>query len=199
MPPSVGHSLPDALFSADAVRQIDRYVIDHQGIDGFELMQSAAHAAFRCLVRYWPKCGSVLVLCGAGNNGGDGYLVAASARRHGLDVRCVAVAPTGKLSGDARKAWQKALADGVDVLDLEALSDSSLDDLFSDAGLIVDAMLGTGVSGAPREPFAGLIGRCNQAPAPVLAVDLPALPAHRQNEPTPPRGPPLARDHAIIG
>jgi len=174
MPPSAAHSLPDALFSADAVRQIDRYVIDQQGVDGFELMQSAAHAAFRCLVRHWPNCGSVLVLCGAGNNGGDGYLVAASAKRHDLDVSCVAVAPTGKLSGDARKAWQKALADGVDVLDLEALGESSLDDLFASAGLIVDAMLGTGVSGAPREPFATLISRCNSALAPVLAVDLPS-------------------------
>ena len=111
---------------------------------------------------------------GDGNNGGDGYLVAASAKRHDLDVSCVAVAPTGKLSGDARKAWQKALADGVDVLDLEALGESSLDDLFASAGLIVDAMLGTGVSGAPREPFATLIGRCNSALAPVLAVDLPS-------------------------
>jgi len=174
MPPSAGHSLPDALFSADAVRQIDAYVIDQQGIDGFELMQSAAHAAFRCLVRGWRDCRSVLVLCGAGNNGGDGYLIAASARRHGLDVHCVAVAPTGKLSGDARKAWQKALSDGVEVLELDAIKDSDLDDLFASTGLIVDAMLGTGVSGAPREPFAALISRCNQATAPVLAVDLPS-------------------------
>ena len=174
MPPSAGHSLPDALFSADAVRQIDRYVIDQQGVDGFELMQSAAHAAFRCLVRSWPNCGSVLVLCGAGNNGGDGYLVAASAKRHGLDVSCVAVAPTEKLSGDARKAWQKALTDGVEVVELDTLEDAALDELFSGAGLIVDAMLGTGVSGAPREPFATLISRCNRASAPVLAVDLPS-------------------------
>ena len=174
MPPSAGHSLPDALFSADAVRRIDRYVIDQQGVDGFDLMQAAARAAFRCLLRHWPECGSVLVLCGAGNNGGDGYLVAANARRHGLGVTCVAVAPTGKLSGDARKAWQKAVTDGVDVLELEALSEASQDELFAGAGLIVDAMLGTGVSGAPREPFVAPIIRCNASSAPVLAVDLPS-------------------------
>jgi NAD(P)H-hydrate epimerase len=174
MPPSVGHSLPDALFSADAVRQIDRYVIDQLGVDGFELMQSAAHAAFRRLVRHWRDCTPVLVLCGAGNNGGDGYLVAANACRHGLDVRCLAVAPTSKLKGDARKAWQRALADGVEVIELAELAEADLADYFAGAGLIVDAMLGTGVSGAPREPFAGLIGRCNQSSAPVLAVDLPS-------------------------
>ena len=96
MPLPADHSLSDALFSADAVRRIDRYVIDQQGVDGFELMQSAAHAAFRRLVRHWPDCGTLLVLCGAGNNGGDGYLVAANARRHGMNVCCVAVAPTAK-------------------------------------------------------------------------------------------------------
>ncbi len=101
MPPSHVGSLPDTLFSADAVREIDRYVIEQQGVDGFDLMQRAAHAAFRRLVRQWPEAGSILVLCGAGNNGGDGYLVAANAARHGMRVQCVAVAPTKKLTGDA--------------------------------------------------------------------------------------------------
>ncbi|MBW7470591.1 NAD(P)H-hydrate dehydratase [Marinobacter sp. F4218] len=174
MPPSDVSSLPDALFSADAVREIDRYVIDQQGVDGFDLMQRAAYSAFRQLVRHWPDQGPVLVLCGAGNNGGDGYLVAANAARHGIEVRCIAVAPTGKLSGDARKAWRKACKDGVPVLELGDLGDLELDELFSQAGVLVDAMLGTGVSGAPREPFAGLIARCNSVAAPVLAIDLPS-------------------------
>ena len=174
MPPSQVGSLPDTLFSADAVRAIDRYVIDELGVDGFELMQRAAHSAFRRLVRQWPEAESILVLCGAGNNGGDGYLVAANAARHGMVVHCIAVAPTEKLAGDARKAWQKAVSDGVTVQDVPALAPEALDDLFSVAGVVVDAMLGTGVAGAPREPFAGLIGRCNQAAAPVLAIDIPS-------------------------
>ncbi len=174
MPPSHASSLPDALFSADGVRAIDRYVIDQEGVDGFDLMQRAAYAAFRRMVRAWPEAGSILVLCGAGNNGGDGYLVAANAARHGLVVQCLAVAPTEKLSGDARKAWQKAVADGVAVQELSALTSETLDELFADAGVVVDAMLGTGVSGAPREPFSGLIGRCNHSGAPILAIDVPS-------------------------
>lgn len=174
MPPSHTGSLPDALFSADAVREIDRYVIDQQGVDGFDLMQRAAYAAFRQLVRQWPDAGPILVLCGAGNNGGDGYLVAANAARHGMKVNCVAVAPTTKLSGDAKKAWQKACKDGVSVQEIDTLTDVQLEELFGDAGVLVDAMLGTGVSGAPREPFAGMIARCNSAPAKMLAVDLPS-------------------------
>ncbi|KPP99839.1 bifunctional ADP-dependent NAD(P)H-hydrate dehydratase/NAD(P)H-hydrate epimerase [Marinobacter sp. HL-58] len=174
MPLSGGHSLPEDLYSADAVREIDRYVIDQQGVDGFELMQAAAASAFRRLVRYWPEPGRILVLCGAGNNGGDGYLVAANAVRHGLSVDCIAVAPTEKLSGDARKAWKKSVADGVPVKALADLSDSEVSESIASAGLIVDAMLGTGVTGAPREPFAAMIRHCNGAAAPVLGIDLPS-------------------------
>ncbi len=174
MPLSGGHSLPEDLYSADAVREIDHYVIDKQGVDGFELMQAAAASAFRRLVRYWPEPGRILVLCGAGNNGGDGYLVAANAVRHGLEVSCLAVAPTGKLSGDARKAWRKAVGDGVSVRELADIGASDVSECFGLAGLIVDAMLGTGVTGAPREPFAAMIRRCNEAAVPTLAIDLPS-------------------------
>jgi len=174
MPLINDHSLPEDLYSADAVGAIDRYVIDQQGVNGFDLMQAAAASAFRRLVRIWPDASSLLVLCGAGNNGGDGYLVAANAKRHGIDVHCVAVAPVEKLKGDARKAWQKAEADGVEV---QALGDGDQDLSklpFDRVDLIVDAMLGTGATGAPREPFAGIIDRCNQAATPVLAIDVPS-------------------------
>ncbi|WP_144823413.1 NAD(P)H-hydrate dehydratase [Marinobacter piscensis] len=174
MPEHAEQSLTDLLFSADAVRRIDQYIIGQQGVEGFDLMQAAARAAFRQLVARWPGTEPLLVLCGAGNNGGDGYLVAASAVRHGLAVRCVAVAPVEKLSGDARKAWQKAVADGVDVQELAGTGEADLEAWFAGAGLVVDAMLGTGVAGAPREPFADLIRRCNRSGLPVLAVDMPS-------------------------
>ncbi|MGK0524399.1 MAG: hydroxyethylthiazole kinase-like uncharacterized protein yjeF [Pseudomonadales bacterium] len=174
MPQHAGGSLSDALFSADSVRRIDQHVIEQQGVDGFELMQSAARAAFRRLVVRWPGVSPLLVLCGAGNNGGDGYLIAANAVRHGFTVHCVAVAPTEKLDGDARKAWQKAVADGVKVLELADIGEPELERLFETAELIVDAMLGTGASGAPREPFAAVIAQCNRSGLPVLAVDVPS-------------------------
>ena len=106
-------SLPEALYSADSVRAMDRYLIEEQGIDGFDLMQSAARAGFRQLRKHWPSPGSLLVLCGAGNNGGDGYLIAANAQRLGIFVECIAVAPRSKLTGDALKAFEVASAEGV--------------------------------------------------------------------------------------
>lgn len=174
MPSQSLPSLSEALYSADAVRQIDRYLIDECGVDGYGLMQKAAGAAFRQLARRWPGKSPVLVLCGAGNNGGDGYLVAANARSHGLEAECLAVAPIARLTGDARRAWQTAVAEGVPVHELAGLESAVLDSLFSRAAVIVDALLGTGVSGAPRPPFDEMIRRCNASGVPVLAVDIPS-------------------------
>ncbi|WP_375177611.1 NAD(P)H-hydrate dehydratase [Marinobacter mobilis] len=174
MNPADSASLPESLYSADSVRAMDRYLISQCQVPGFELMQRAAASAFRNLIRTWPEPGRLLVLCGAGNNGGDGYLVAASAARHGLDVDCVAVVDPQSLQGDASKACQVARNDGVEILLWRELDDGGRSVLFATAGLIVDALLGTGVAGAPRDPFGDVIRRCNASPAPVLAIDLPS-------------------------
>ncbi|HLV78232.1 MAG TPA: NAD(P)H-hydrate dehydratase [Marinobacter sp.] len=167
-------TLPEALYSADSVRAMDCYLIDQQKTEGFELMQSAARGAFRQLLRHWPAPVSVVVLCGAGNNGGDGYLIARNALRHGFVVECVAVAPVGQLSGDAARAFGAARAEGVPVQALEEFTGDVLEQKLAGAGVVVDAMLGTGTSGAPREPFAEVIRSLNRSGAPVLAVDLPS-------------------------
>ena len=174
MPTNYENSLPESLFSADSVRAMDRYLIDEQGVNGFELMQSAARAAFRQLLKAFPHAGVVQVLCGAGNNGGDGYLVAANALRHGLEVRCLAVAPVAKLTGDARKAAELAQAEGVEIEELAGVGSAQLQARLAETDVLVDAMLGTGVTGAPREPFAGVIRAVNESGVPVLAVDLPS-------------------------
>ena len=174
MPTPNADSLPEALYSADAVRAMDRYLIEQQGVDGFELMQSAARAAFRQLLKHFSQPESVLVLCGAGNNGGDGYLVAANALRHGMSVQCVAVAPVSKLSGDALKAANKARAEGVVIEEFSELVAGALVARLASVDLVVDALLGTGVTGAPREPVADVIRAVNEAGVPVLAVDLPS-------------------------
>ena len=167
-------SLPEALYSADSVRAMDRYLIDEQGIDGFDLMQAAARAGFRQLRKRWPSPSSVLVLCGAGNNGGDGYLIAANAQRLGIFVECVAVAPSAKLTGDALKAYEVAKTEGVPITEISDLPEGLLEEKLSASDVVVDALLGTGVTGAPRTPFSEAIRAVNQAKRPVLAVDLPS-------------------------
>jgi len=168
------HSLTESLFTADGVQAIDRFLIEDQGVDGYELMQKAARAAFRQLVRHWSDAASVLVLCGAGNNGGDGYLVALNALRQGLAVDCIAVADPQKLSGDARRACRDAEEAGVAIRQWQALAGDERVRLFEGSPVVVDAMLGTGVRGQPRAPFDEVVRQVTASGCPVLAVDVPS-------------------------
>lgn len=169
-----GAGLPHALYSAGSVRNLDRYLIDEQGVDSFELMQAAARGAFRQLLRRWPQCRHVLVLCGAGNNGGDGYLMATCALRHGLGVTCLVLADPAKLQGDAGKAWRRASEQNITMVTAAQSADADLTTLLQQADVTVDALLGTGLSGAPRGEFARVIGLCNQFSVGVLALDIPS-------------------------
>lgn len=157
--------LPTALYDAAQLRELDARLIA-AGTDGFTLMQRAAHAAWRALRRRWPQVQAISVLAGRGNNAGDGYLVAALARRAGWRVRVLAVGAPEALQGDARRAYQEACAAGVAV---ETCGDCPALD-----GVLVDALLGTGLKAEVREPYAGLIRLVNASGLPVLAIDLPS-------------------------
>lgn len=158
-------SLPVALYTAAQVRELDARLIAG-GTPGFELMQRAAHAAWRALRRRWPDAGAVTVLAGRGNNAGDGYLVAALAQRAGWQVRVLAVGDPQALQGDAAKALVEARGCGVSIEPWHAA--------VALQGVLVDALLGTGISGAVREPYAGAIAAINASGLPVLAIDLPS-------------------------
>lgn len=167
-------NLPLALYSADGVRNLDRYLIDEQGVSGFELMQTAARSAFRQLLRRWPHARHVLVLCGTGNNGGDGYVLASLAVRHGLKVKCLALTDPARLQGDALNAWLLASAQEVETCLSSQLTDNQLAAWLQHTDVVVDAMLGTGLQAAPRGEFARVIALCNQAAVAVLALDVPS-------------------------
>ncbi|WP_444815836.1 NAD(P)H-hydrate dehydratase [Stutzerimonas frequens] len=158
-------SLPVALYNAAQVRELDTRLIA-AGTSGFDLMQRAAHAAWRALRRRWPDTGAVTVLAGRGNNAGDGYLVAALAKRAGWQVRVLAVGDPQALQGDAALACAEARDCGVSIEPWRAEAPLQ--------GVLVDALLGTGLSGAVREPYASAIAAINASGLPVLAIDLPS-------------------------
>lgn len=158
-------SLPTALYTAAQVREIDARLIA-AGTSGFELMQLAAHAAWRALRRRWPEAGSLTVLAGHGNNAGDGYLIATLAQRAGWQVRVLAVGDPQALQGDAALALNDAQNAGVAIEAWHA--DAALQ------GVLVDALLGTGISGEVRPPYAAAIAAINTSGLPVMAVDLPS-------------------------
>ena len=154
------------LYRAEQVRELDRRTIA-QGIEGFALMQRAATAAWQSLKARWPGVKRVSVLCGGGNNGGDGHVLAALAAVAGVEVQRIALKPPEALKGDAARAAEMATAAGVGIEPWRkgiALSGE----------VIVDALLGTGLAGEVRGEFGEAIEAINGSGLPVLAIDIPS-------------------------
>lgn len=161
--------LPRYLYRAEQVRELDRLLIEEYKIPGIVLMKRAGRAAFDCLNALFPH-GSITVLCGSGNNAGDGFVVAALARMARRDVQVLTVASPKKLTGDARRAYLYAEQEGVNILPYEAGAASHL----PDGCVIVDALVGTGLSGDLRANLQDVINEVNETGLPVLALDVPS-------------------------
>jgi NAD(P)H-hydrate epimerase len=169
---SVGHyCMPEAvyipLYTAAQVRELDRIAIEERGIAGYELMCRAGRALGRCVETRWPCARRVCVLCGPGNNGGDGYVLARLLSESGLEVQVRYLADPQTLRGDALRAAEAYLAVGGTA----RAFDGSLPEK---AELLVDAMLGTGLDRPAEGPYQRAIESLNQHPAPVLAADIPS-------------------------
>lgn len=159
------------LYRSAEIRALEHVAIEQHGIAGGELMRRAAEGAWRALRQRWSAARELLVLCGGGNNGGDGYALAAIASRAGLTVRVVAVVPEDALQGDAAAAMRACLAAGIPIssLDLAALSK-----WLESSDVIVDALLGIGLKQTVRTPLAEVIEAVNASGRPVLALDVPS-------------------------
>ena len=159
--------LPAALYSTAQVRALDKYAIEALGITGYTLMTRAGEAALRCLRMRWPAIRSIAIVCGGGNNGGDGYVLARLAQAAGLTVRVLAATPEEKLRGEARRAYEDFKASGADAQPFGT-------DALADTELIVDALLGTGLQDCVRGAVAQAIHAINSAGKPVFALDVPS-------------------------
>ena len=154
-----------ALYTVAQVRAFDRAAIDTHGIAGYELMQRAAAAAFAHLRKRWPQAGRIVVLCGSGNNGGDGYVLARLALAAGFDVGAVAAQPV-RAGGDAARAYAAWIQAGGRAMDATSA--------LPDADVYVDALFGTGLTRAPQGIALDLIEQVNRAKRPTLALDVPS-------------------------
>jgi NAD(P)H-hydrate epimerase len=160
----------DRLYSADESRRLDRTAIEDHGIAGIRLMKRAGAAAFAALRETWPLAKKLSIVCGAGNNAGDGYIVAGLARDRGLDVDLWQIGAAARLKGDAALARDWANERGITPRELTDEGAS----LVLDGDVVVDALLGTGLAGEPRPEHARAIGAINASRRPVLAIDLPS-------------------------
>ena len=158
---------PTAIYSAAQVRALDAWEVEKRRVPAYTLMTRAAEGALKILRARWPQAKRVAVVCGAGNNGGDGYVLARLARQAGLEALVLAAAPPDKLGGDARRAMEEWVATGGSAHPFMA-------DALSGSDVIVDGLLGIGLAGAPRAETLAVIRAINGAKRPVLALDIPS-------------------------
>ncbi|MHB9130100.1 MAG: NAD(P)H-hydrate dehydratase [Armatimonadota bacterium] len=159
------------LLTAEQMRALDRHCIDDLDIPSLDLMERAGHAvavAARELQRDSP--GLIVILCGKGNNGGDGLVAGRQLQDMGVDVRVVLPFAPESLSPDAKAMYDRAVEQEVRIT--ESISDETL----ADAGVVIDALLGTGVTGPVHGVIGELIQRTNELRdgQGVVAVDLPS-------------------------
>ncbi len=161
------HSIPENIYLARQVREMDRIAIGKFRIPGYTLMQRAGEAALGLIQENWPDARHLVVLAGAGNNGGDGYVIARLARSVGMQVNVIQPGDRSRLAGDARRACDEYLDSGGQCT---AFAGQAL----PDCDLVVDALLGSGLTRPVEGEFAAAIQGVNAHPAPVLSVDIPS-------------------------
>jgi ADP-dependent NAD(P)H-hydrate dehydratase / NAD(P)H-hydrate epimerase len=152
--------LPDA----PRMREVDRWTIEDRGVPSLDLMERAGAGLARAVEREAPE-GRVVVVCGKGNNGGDGLVAARRLREAGREVDVLLLADAGELTGDPEENLARLPGEPPRAFDAAALAG---------AAAAVDAILGTGFEGEPREPLRSAIEALNAAGVPVVAADVPS-------------------------
>jgi NAD(P)H-hydrate epimerase len=177
------------VYDAEGMRAVDRWAIEDQGVDSLALMEAAGRAVAEAVARLAPR-GPVRVVCGKGNNGGDGLVAARLLREMGFEAEALLLWPAAELSEDAvanlrrlkEAGAERSAGDGSadagtvgsaggDAAAVE-VTPSEIGVRLAGSGAVVDAIFGTGFAGAPREPAAAAIATINDLGAPVVACDV---------------------------
>jgi NAD(P)H-hydrate epimerase len=163
------------VLSREEVRNLDRRAIAELGLPGVVLMENAGRGTAE-LLRALGVHGGVVVCCGKGNNGGDGFVIARHLDNYQIPVRVLLFARPEELTGDAAINYRVLAASGVPI-EIHAgavLNDEAVRRHLAAAEWVVDALFGTGLAGPVRPPFDAVIAAINASPARVLAVDIPS-------------------------
>ena len=154
------------------VRKVDQTAINEYGIPGVVLMENAGSGAAEIIDQVVPE-GPILVLCGGGNNGGDGYVIARHLQLMGRKVQMICAVAVNNLSGDAYINAMIAVRSGIPmkIIDSEA-SPAKIRELDHSVA-IIDALLGTGARGRPQGCFRDLVIMANMCSGIRIAIDIP--------------------------
>jgi ADP-dependent NAD(P)H-hydrate dehydratase / NAD(P)H-hydrate epimerase len=161
------------IITASEMREIDRVTSERFGVPSLTLMENAGTAVAEFLVSHYPQAKVVGVICGKGNNGGDGFVAARKLKEAGKKVRVLLLAEPAELCGDAAKMFKRLAINPVIVNSSKGLKSDKVRAVFA-SDVLVDAILGTGF----RPPVSGLYGAAiaatNASRAPAVAVDIPS-------------------------
>ena len=166
------------IITAAQMQELDRRTISEAHIPATTLMERAGSGIVSCLEqRLGPVRGkTVTVVCGKGNNGGDGFVAARLFRRRHAKVRVLAMAPTSELSRDAATMSRQFVRSAGKSSVYPYTSKAQAQALLQDSDILIDALLGTGLSATVTGRYAEAIDSINEAGRPVIAVDLPRPP-----------------------
>ncbi len=161
------YDIPKEIYLAKQVRELDCIAIEQFQVPSFTLMHRAGQAAFEVIQEIWPNTQEIIVLAGAGNNGGDGYVIASLALTANIRVTVVQVGDHTRLQGDAKQAHDLYVEQGGQCNTFKHQP-------LPDCDLIVDALLGTGITRSVKDDFKAAIQLANEHSAPVLSADIPS-------------------------
>ena len=161
------------LVTGTQMAAIDRAAIDEHGISGIELMERAGFRVVETIRSQWEGLEGleIAVVCGKGNNGGDGFVIARLLQEAGVPVRAYTTCDPVALTPDAAHHYALLGASGASV---QGFPRGNAADLFAECDLVVDCLLGTGLRGAARDDAARIIESINDSGRPVLCVDMPS-------------------------
>lgn len=162
-----GDNLPDDLYSAAQVRCLDRIAITDLGIGSYGLMQRAAAFSYQVLKQEWPWAKSIAVICGGGNNAGDGYVLAKLAVADHKQAAVVNLVEPKTLQGDASVAYH-------DLLATKLIPSTFSETVFAGVDVIVDAIFGIGLDRNLSDQYKQIIHAINTNDQPILALDMPS-------------------------
>lgn len=153
--------------NASQSRAIDRFAIEQKNIPGLLLMKRAGLFAFQTLLNQYPNANRLLIICGTGNNGGDGFVVAQLALMAGLEVDLVLNGQPEAIKNDALLAYHELQQLGIEPVVFKP-------ELIESCDVVVDALFGTGLDRPIQNQVADWIEQINAGKTPVLALDIPS-------------------------
>lgn len=161
------------IVTAAEMREIDRITSERFGVPSLTLMENAGSGVASYVLSAFPQARRIGVICGKGNNGGDGFVAARKLREQGRDVEVLLLADPGELHGDAAEMFRKLPIQAVIARSADELAGDRAQHVYA-AEILVDAVLGTGFRPPVRGLYADAIERMGKRDVPVVAVDIPS-------------------------